>query len=205
MDTLTSMNHTWYQLSPYGTFNHPLGKQMILPADAKRCIRQTLNWAFKFGLKKIPVYIGHPDDPYFQNQPEHMNSTVYGYVKQMHANNQGLWAQIAWTPTGCELIANRCYCYLSPRWQLSSTHAGGHFHPEKLLSVGLTQHPNLPVQPLLGAADFVRSSFRTQALHPPKAAPFMLAQKVQERMRATGESYPEAWHHIYREMPTVAH
>jgi len=134
-------------LSPYGTFEHPKGLQSISFADAQRCIRKTRTWRFRLGLTKIPVYIGHPDDPLFRE--EYSDTRVCGYVKNLCADEDGLWVFVKWTKDGRAFLSKSPRQYLSPRWVLCKTEAQTAYHPERLLSVGLTQHPNLPVQPIV--------------------------------------------------------
>ena len=135
-------------LSPYGTFEHPEGLQNISSADAQHCIRKTRTWRFRLGLKKIPVYLGHPDDPLFRS--EHSDLRIYGYVKNLCADKDGLWVFVKLTKYGRTLLRQSPKCrYLSPRWVLCKTENQAAYHPERLLSVGLTQHPNLPVQPIV--------------------------------------------------------
>ena len=69
---------TWIQLSPFGQFYHSLGKQYLSQETLKNCVKKTRTWRFRLGFKKIPIYIGHPDDSYFQQFPEHMNTTAEG-------------------------------------------------------------------------------------------------------------------------------
>ena len=135
-------------LSPYGTFEHPEGLQNISSADAQHCIRKTRTWRFRLGLKKIPVYLGHPDDPLFKS--EHSDLRIYGYVKNLCADKDGLWVFVKLTKYGRTLLRQSPKCrYLSPRWVLCKTENQTAYHPERLLSVGLTQHPNLPVRPIV--------------------------------------------------------
>ena len=188
----------WTQLSPYGTFDHPSGKQVVSRTDGERCVKGTETLPFRWKLKKIPVYIGHPDDPLFQDLPEHMNPTIYGYVTAIRADNAGIWVKIRWTASGQELVDNNIYSYLSPRW-ISEKGADGGYHPIKLLSVGLTQHPNLPVKPISDSHSMASQNLRKLQERDEKIAILHFSQKIRERMRKTGESYPEAWQFTYNE------
>ena len=188
----------WIQLSPYGTFDHPSGKQVVSLKDGERCVNGTETLPFRLKLKKIPVYIGHPDDPLFQALPEHMNTTVYGHVTAIRSDDTGIWVKIRWTATGQELVDNGIYMYLSPRW-LSEKGSDGGYHPVKLLSVGLTQHPNLPVKPILEAQPVSPRELRLLRERDKKIAILHFSRKINERMQKTGESYPEAWQFIYNE------
>ncbi len=189
---------TWDHLAPYGTFVHPEGQQTINRNDARRCIKCTKTLPFLLNIRKIPVYIGHPDDPHFQGQPEHMNPNIYGFVKALQANEQGLWAHIEWTASGQELIDNNVYTHLSPRWQMQKG-SDGTYHPIKLISIGLTRHPNLPVNPLKGTTKALAQPLSKLQKRTEKLAILHFTQKVQQRMKATGESYLEAWQTIYKE------
>ena len=188
----------WTQVSPYGTFSHPSGKQIISLKDGKRCVQHTKTLSFRLKIKKIPVYIGHPDDPLFQSLPEHMNPHVYGYVTAIRYDKDGIWIKIRWTKSGQELVENGIYSYISPRW-LSKEGTDGGYHPIKLLSVGLTQHPNLPVKPILDNTPIHFHSVRKIQERNEKIAILHFSQKIRERMQKTGESYPEAWQFTYNE------
>ena len=144
-------------LSPYGTFEHPEGMQHISFEDAQRCIRKTRTLKFRLGLKKIPVYLGHPDDPLFKI--EHSDPRIYGYVKNLCADRDGLWVFVKLTKYGHTFLSKSPQQYLSPRWVLCKTETQTSYHPERLLSVGLTQHPNLPVQPI-AFEKLTKKSFR---------------------------------------------
>ncbi len=242
------MNH-WLQLSPYGTFPHSEGQQTISIDDAERFVRKTKTIRFLLRLKKIPVYLGHPDDPFFQTQTGHCNLEVYGYVRRIRTDQDGISVQIKWTKTGHRFLQKNCGYYLSTRWVLSKTKEQNTYHPETLLSVGLTQHPNLPVRPIDPSlflpfwkriwkrlqkwlSSTLSSVFSekpketpsqnyTQNLpealpFPPQTTPLSsdlhstqtrkekyrilnFGKQVQERMRITGESYPEAWHALRQE------
>lgn len=188
----------WIQLSPYGTFDHPEGKQVVSLKDGECCTQNTETLLFRLKLKKIPVYIGHPDDPLFQTLPEHMNTQVYGHVTAMRSDKAGIWVKIRWTKEGQELVDNGVYTYLSPRW-LSEKGSDGGYHPIRLLSVGLTEHPNLPVKPIQADPIVSARELRKVQERDEKIAILRFSQKISERMRKTGESYPEAWQFTYNE------
>ena len=188
---------TWMQLSPFGQFYHSLGKQYLSRETLSVCVKNTRTWRFRWCFTKIPIYIGHPDDPHFQNFPEHMNATVYGYVRNFCLKDNGLWIQVNWTEKGQELIENGCYRYLSPRWEMEAMQ--DYFVPKKLLSVGLTNTPNLPVKPI--GEKFSEQTYWTKSgqKRSEKMAILNFVKKVHQRMKATGESYPEAWNAIFKE------
>ena len=192
--------NTWMQLSPFGQFYHSLGKQYLSQETLNACIRKTLTWRFRFGFTKVPIYVGHPDDAYFQQFPEHMNTTVYGYVRRFCLKDNGLWIQANWTEAGQELIDNGRYRYLSPRWEMEAVNK--HFVPKKLLSIGLTNTPNLPVEPIRKSSSVQVSFPRSEQKRAEKVAILNFVQKVHQRMKATGESYPEAWNAVCKKNNT---
>ncbi len=187
---------TWIQLSPFGQFYHRLGKQYLSQETLKTCVKKTKTWRFRLGFTKIPIYIGHPDDSYFQQFPEHMNTTIYGYVLRFCLKDNGLWIQVDWTDIGRELIDNGRYRYVSPRWEMEC--ANDHFVPKKLLSVGLTNTPNLPVEPICKLNNFEVCPQQSVQKRSEKVAILNFVQKVYQRMKATGESYPEAWNAVFK-------
>lgn len=190
------MMKNWIQLSPLGYYYHPFGKQYLSKESLNSCIKNTRSWFFLLGLKKIPIYIGHPDDPYFQQFPEHMNNIIYGYVQDFCMRENGLWIQVAWKEIGEELIENGKYLYLSPRWEMEAS--GECFLPKKLLSVGLTNTPNLPVEPIIKQKAFRDYLLPSKQGRAEKMAILGFVQKVYQRMQTTGESYPEAWNAILK-------
>lgn len=187
---------TWIQLSPFGQFYHRLGKQYLSQETLKACVKKTQTWRFRFGFTKIPIYVGHPDDAYFQQFPEHMNMTVYGYVRRFCLKDNGLWIQVDWTESGRELMDNGRYRYVSPRWEMEEVN--DHFVPKKLLSVGLTNTPNLPVEPIYKSNNTQGCPVQSVQKRSEKVAILNFVQKVYQRMKATGESYPEAWNAVFK-------
>ena len=76
---------------------------------------------------------------------------AYGWVTALRAAADGLRAEVKWTPLGRELVANGYYKFVSPYWEaeiLSPASERPVLRPVKLLSVGLTNEPNLPLPAL---------------------------------------------------------
>lgn len=178
---------TWLQIAPIGTFSHPLGNEQITKTDMQVVVKNSRTLWQRLGLKKIPVYQGHPDDPNFNHLPEHMNPTIYGYVRKFQINDTGLWVQIRWIH---DIDWQADYC-LSPRWFMQKI-GNNVYKPIRLISVGITRSPNLPVstsqttpsEPLTALRN-LRKTYANDRL-----------QEIQQRMKQRGESYPEAWHAI---------
>lgn len=192
----TSTNSRWLQLATYGVFSHPYGRQHITKAAALQLAQQFKSLLHRFGWKYIPVYIGHPDDPNFANLPEHMNTREYGRVKSLKVDENGIWVEIKWNQAGVQLMNEGQYRYLSPRWLMKCIQAGS-FTPVRLLSVGLTNQPNLPVKPIAAEAPNVEFIARLHQTRDEKQNILRFSKLVQQRMESTGESYPEAWKHVW--------
>ena len=186
----------WLQLATYGIFPHAYGKQYITKSAALRLARQFKSLLHRFSWKYVPVFIGHPDDPNFAHLPEHMNTHEYGRVRSLKVDENGIWVDVKWNRAGQQLMEEGQYRYLSPRWLMQSISEQG-YTPVRLLSIGLTNQPNLPVRPI--TPDSPRINFITQ-LHQTrqeKQSILQFSNLVQQRMESMGESYPEAWKYVW--------
>jgi hypothetical protein len=64
-------------------------------------------------------------------------------VSDLQARPDGLYGYFKWAPTGRDLLENAHYKHLSPRWAMRAL-PDGCFEPVRLLSIGLTNTPNIP-------------------------------------------------------------
>ena len=62
-----------------------------------------------------------------------------GWIKELQAREDGIWARVAWTPRAAELLANREYRYLSPVFRYRAKDGV----VTELTGAGLTHNPNL--------------------------------------------------------------
>jgi hypothetical protein len=129
----------------YGEHPHQKGLQRVTFDVARRLednfhsLRGIL--ARRFG--GLPVYVGHPDDPEYSGQPGHTDTRAHGWIVDLAAKPDGLYGEIKWAKSGRELLDNANYKFFSPRWVMRRV-GDGVFEPVKLLSVGLTNTPNIP-------------------------------------------------------------
>lgn len=96
-----------------------------------------------------PMFVGHPDVPQFSNQ--FPDRKAYGWIMELEARPDGLYGKMKWSAAGMELLQNGHYKFLSPYWearQIGSENGQPVFEPLSLISAGLTNEPNLPVNPL---------------------------------------------------------
>lgn len=110
-------------------------------AKVKRFIMQGIH-----RRSDVPLYKGHPDDP---NRAETDDSAM-GWLKTIVANTDSMDLVFDLTPHGRELIESKTFRFVSPRWSTQPVSNGrkNTVSPCHLISVGLTNNPNLPVAPL---------------------------------------------------------
>ncbi len=143
--TATLKPGRWLKLAEYGNWPHPSGLQCFTPDAAGKMVQhfQSLWGRLRRKFGGVPVYVGHPDDPSFAGQSGHDDTRAYAWVTALEARPDGLYMLPQWSEAGNELLDNAFYKFLSPRWQLRSL-GNGAFEPVRLLSIGLTNHPNIP-------------------------------------------------------------
>lgn len=138
------MNDNWIRIVEYGDHPHSKGLQRVTQ-DAAQGLARGFNslrskLARRFG--GLPIYVGHPDDPSFAGAPGHADTRAHGWVQALDARSDGLYGQVKWGETGRKLLANAHYKFLSPRWAMRAL-GQGVFEPVRLLSIGLTNSPNI--------------------------------------------------------------
>jgi len=135
----------WLKLADYGDWPHSSGLQRFTQPAAETMVRgfQSLWGRLRRRFGGVPIYIGHPDDAAFAGQPGHDDTRAYAWVTSLDARADGLYILPRWSGPGRELLHNAFYKFLSPRWQLRPL-GDGTFEPTRLLSIGLTNHPNIP-------------------------------------------------------------
>lgn len=82
----------------------------------------------------------------FDHGSEREQSTeAAAWIKALRIDpDRGVVADVEFTPAGAEAVSQRRYRFVSPAWTLD-----GEGRPERLVSVALTNKPNLPVAPVL--------------------------------------------------------
>lgn len=126
----------WVHLFPAGRMTGRDGRVFVL-LDAEAVIRD-----FRARGIDLPVDFEHQND-----RPEaklHGPVPAAGWIKELRADDTGLWGRIEWTATAREMIGQREYRYLSPSFT---------FHPEnrailRLKGAGLVHNPNLELTAL---------------------------------------------------------
>jgi hypothetical protein len=130
----------WLKLVNCGEYAHPKGTQLFDSQAAERITDSfhSLRGRLMRRFQGLPIFIGHPDDPEFGSK----NHRVYGHIENMKVEDNALWVLVKWTNIGQELFKKGILRHLSPRWLTTPTQ-DGKLSPKRLLSVGLTNHPNI--------------------------------------------------------------
>ncbi len=137
----------------YGEHPHPKGLQRVSFAVAQRLEQdfRSLRGRLARRFGGLPVYVGHPDDPDFSGAPGHTDTRAHGWICELRAQPDGLYGLVRWAQSGRELLANANYKFFSPRWLMRGL-GEGVFEPVRLLSVGLTNSPNIPGETIANEA-----------------------------------------------------
>jgi len=135
----------WLKLADYGDYPHNRGLQCLSRRAAGKMAAtfRSLRGRLERRFGGLPIYIGHPDDPAYARAFPNADTRAYAWIRDMQAREDGLYILPKWSNEGRELLRNAFYKFLSPRWTLRDL-GGGQFEPEQLLSVGLTNQPNIP-------------------------------------------------------------
>ncbi|MDR0351768.1 MAG: phage protease [Puniceicoccales bacterium] len=154
----TALNQ-WVKLLPYGNYPHPKGMQHFSRSSAEIIVKNFKSLRGRLSRKflGLPIFIGHPDDNTFSGRPGHKSHVVYGRVKDLEPKVDGMWLLIHWSTLGYQLIKNGFFKFLSPRWRMKIL-ANNDFEPIKLLSLGLTNNPNIKTCRLIDQPSFVSLS-----------------------------------------------
>lgn len=144
------LQRDWVQISPYGDFPHQRGLQRVDRAAAETMARNFHSLLGRAGrlFGGAPFYIGHPDMP---GSNEHADKKAYGWITRLEARENGLYGFVKWSEPGEQLLRNGHFKFFSPYWEadeIGIENGQRVYRPVLLISVGLTNQPNLPVNPL---------------------------------------------------------
>lgn len=129
----------WFQVAPYGEHPNRVGLQLFTKSAAEKVVASFNSVAGKIGrfFRGLPIYAGHPDvDP--GRWPD---SRRLGKITELQAREDGLYAKAVWNALGAENNEQGYYVFPSPRWWVDRVGKG--VVPKELISVGLTNTPNI--------------------------------------------------------------
>jgi hypothetical protein len=136
-----------WALIPYGEWPHAEGLQRFGKADAEEMVgyfRNTWN-RIKRAVVGMPIFRGHPDLPALANQ--YPDKTTYGSIADMEARDEGLAIKPILTEAGALLVNEKGLNHFSPHWlakKLGVERGRQVYAPALLVSIGLTDRPNIP-------------------------------------------------------------
>lgn len=171
----------WAMLAPYGQFpgvattvqpDKSIRRQRAVQLVTREAAAEMVNEFRSFGsrlkrfLRGVPIYVGHPDaigigDRFPRKEP-------IGTIAELDARETGLWCRPVFTNEGCDYLEGTHGLGFSARWTASDAGLIDNqpvFRPTKLLSAGLTDQPNLPVE-LLNEAEAAPGRTETAAQNP---------------------------------------
>ncbi len=139
----------WQMLFPLGTFHNGGWPKEGITIDPAFCDTMVANWK-KRGNPALPVDYLHRGA--FDELPVDQQ-IASGWIENLEARTDGLWAQVKWTPKARELIAADEYRFLSPEFHLKGidAHTGKPQGPT-LVGAGLLNRPAFQEMPRVAAA-----------------------------------------------------
>jgi Mu-like prophage I protein len=131
----------WYQLAPLGEFVH-MEACVIQVVDAEACVAMASR--FK-GDSAVENFAGLLVDFDHGSLDGERRSEAAGWIGDVAARPDGLWAQIRWSDVGELAVKGGRYRFLSPVWARSDcVDLGyGRVRPVRLLNAAVTNDPNL--------------------------------------------------------------
>lgn len=134
------MYQEWIKLADFGKYHHEKGIQILNETTAQNIISSFRSLSGRIIRKFIglPIYIGHPDDSDFKST----NKKIYGRIIDFKIEDNALWILSKWSDIGYALFKNGILKHLSPRW-LTEQSSDGTLLPQRMISVGMTNHPNM--------------------------------------------------------------
>ena len=133
----------WLRIAAWGDHPNSVGLQRLAPADGEAMIaafnsikNKAANW-----FRGVPIYVGHPD----RDPNRYPDKRRYGRVDALESRADGMYAKPAFNDIGQQVIEQGHYLYNSPVWALKRE--GNVVRPIELLSIGLTNEPNIKGEP----------------------------------------------------------
>jgi len=120
-------------LAPYGLWHHSKGEQLVDELSAEKMAKNSR----KLFAGEIPIYIGHPDEI-----RKNCRDKRVGRIGRISASADCILVEAAYTEDAYKKIMDGSLKSMSPRWEMESI-GGGKYRPVRLISVGLTNNPNI--------------------------------------------------------------
>ncbi len=130
---MRARNNLLQVLSPYGNWSHAKGNQVV-DENAAELMRKNSERLFS---RTIPIYIGHPDE-----NIDRRKCRAVGRVEKIFKTKGGIVISASYADETFKKILNGKITAMSPRWEMEKI-SNNDFRPIRLVSVGLTNNPNI--------------------------------------------------------------
>ena len=153
-----------YLIAPFG--DHKNGNHIQrIDKTAALNLRNNLNTLWHSVKTRFsnpcPVLYLHPDEEDLKIIPNTADKTPYGKVISLEVLADGIWANIKWLD-GFEELPQRLQ--FSPRWNAVSI-GDKIASPTRLISLGLTAHPNIATTSFANEADLSKQSTKETSMN----------------------------------------
>lgn len=138
-----NLHNEWLKITPYGDYPNVVGLQRIQKPDAEAMVAafNSLRGRAARLFLGLPIYSGHPDvDP-----ERYTDRRRYGKITELEARADGLYGKVAFNDLGKTAMEQGHFQFNSPTWYLKRD--GKFVRPVELISVGLTNTPQIPGDP----------------------------------------------------------
>ncbi len=127
-------------LCPFGKWPHEKGMQIVDCAAAGKLVENFRASGLLGRGIKCPIFFGHPDDAPWR--AFHRPKPV-GAVEGIAQIDGGIAVLCSYDDKAYGDIISGRIKRMSPRWRMEDI-GNGSYRPEKLISIGLTNNPNIP-------------------------------------------------------------
>ncbi len=132
----------WVQVTPCGEFPHA-GAGVTQVIDREACDRIAADFNGRKADANFPGVL--VDFDHFSLDTE-KSSEAAGWISDLESRDTGLWARVRWSDAGLAAVRGGRFRLMSPVFPPPSTCedlGGGKIRPGKLVSVALTNEPNI--------------------------------------------------------------
>ncbi|HNX36400.1 MAG TPA: phage protease [Kiritimatiellia bacterium] len=132
----------WVQISPLGDFEHA-GVGVTQVIDREACDKIAADFKARKSDSNFPGVL--VDFDHFSLDTE-KSSEAAGWISDLESRDTGLWARVRWSDAGLSAVRGGRFRMVSPVFpapEACEDLGGGRIRPVKLVSVALTNEPNI--------------------------------------------------------------